>query len=463
MRIFGFEIVLKRPKMLNAVPSGISGGGGWFGVIREVFGGAFQQVVAVDAPHNLLAFSAVFACVTLIASDIAKLRIKLMKGAPDGFQDEVSDRKIPFLSVLTKPNHFQNRIQFVSQWIVSKLLTGNAYALKVRDARGVVTDLYVLDSRLVKPLVAETGDVYYELSVDFLSGVSKTITVPASEIIHDRMCCLWHPLIGVSPIYACAVSATMGNRIQANSTTFFQNMSRPSGQLTAPGTINKETADRLKQTFEEEFSGGRLGRLLVAGDGLKYEPMSMPAQLAQLIEQLKWTVEDVARCFHMPLYKIGAESGQAAGSRLSIESLNLAYYSDCLQSLIESLELCLDEGLGLDSAGYSSELDTEGLLRMDTAARLAAKKEGVSGGFMAPNEARAGEGLRPVTGGETPYLQQQNYSLAALAKRDALADPFGTAKRDTPPAANDEQAAAAAAAEVEALIDRLSKDLVWQT
>ncbi len=38
---------------------------------------------------------------------------------------------------------------------------------------------------------------------------------------------------------------------------------------------------------------------------------------------------------------------------------------------------------------------------------------------MAPNEARRREDLPPVDGGDTPYLQVQNYSLAALANRDA--------------------------------------------
>ena len=46
-------------------------------------------------------------------------------------------------------------------------------------------------------------------------------------------------------------------------------------------------------------------------------------------------------------------------------------------------------------------------------------------------------------GGDAVYLQQQNYSLAALAKRDAQADPFGTAPApatapaDAPQPAND--------------------------
>jgi phage portal protein BeeE len=63
---------------------------------------------------------------------------------------------------------------------------------------------------------------------------------------------------------------------------------------------------------------------------------------------------------------------------------------------------------------------------------------------MAPNEGRAKLDLKPAEGGNSPYLQQQNYSLAALAKRDAQADPFATAAPKAPvaaaPAASQEQA-----------------------
>jgi phage portal protein BeeE len=51
---------------------------------------------------------------------------------------------------------------------------------------------------------------------------------------------------------------------------------------------------------------------------------------------------------------------------------------------------------------------------------------------MSPDEARFKANYLPVTGGATPYLQQQNYSLAALARRDAQPDPFATEK--PPPA-----------------------------
>jgi HK97 family phage portal protein len=157
----------------------------------------------------------------------------------------------------------------------------------------------------------------------------------------------------------------------------------------------------------------------VLGDALKYEAMTIPAQQAQLIEQLEWTARDIAACFHMPLFKVGGP----VPANHTIEALNLQYYSDCLQSLIEQFELCLDEGLRLP-AGYSVELDTDQLARMDTAAQIEALNKSVAGGWMAPNEARKARNLRPVVGGDSPMIQQQNYSLAALAKRDAKEEPF---------------------------------------
>jgi hypothetical protein len=61
---------------------------------------------------------------------------------------------------------------------------------------------------------------------------------------------------------------------------------------------------------------------------------------------------------------------------------------------------------------------------MDTATRTKAATDSIAGSGMAPNEARKKYlGLGPIPGGQSAYMQQQNYSLEALAKRDA-GDPF---------------------------------------
>lgn len=407
MKIFGLEISKKKAASnLQSV-----GSGGWFPIVRESYDGAWQQSVEVRQ-QDMLAHSAVFACVSLIASDIAKLPIQITEKADGIWKGVVSEHD----SLLRKPNSYQNRVQFIEQWIGSKLLHGNAYALKRRDAVGRIVGLLLINPERVEPLIAEDGSVFYRLSPnDRLSGITdEGVTVPAREIIHDRMNCFFHPLIGISPLTACALAANQGMSIQKNSVTFFGNNSNPGGVLTAPGAISKETADRLKAHWESNYSGKNAGRVAVLGDGLKYEQMAVTPSDAQLIDQLKWTAESVCTAFHVPAYKIGAGVVPTYGNA---EVLNQIYYTDCLQSLIEALELSLDDGLDLP-LNQRTELDLDSLLRMDTVTRFQAYSAAVGGGWMAPNEARRKEGMAPVVGGDTCYMQQQDFSLAALAKRD---------------------------------------------
>lgn len=434
MRAFGLPVPFtgERQKTLNSVTENRSG---WYRLF-ESFAGAWQTNTVVDR-NLVLTYHAVYSCMTLIASDIAKLRVKLVELDSDGVWSETSNPA--YTPVLRKPNPYQNRIQFWESWILSKLIRGNTYVLKVRDARGVVTRLYVLDPTKVIPLVADDGSVFYELSSDNMAGIEQDIRVPAREIIHDRMNCLFHPLVGTSPILAAGVAATQGINIQNNSATFFGNKSQPGGILVAPGAISDETAARLKASWDTKFSGTNAGKIAVVGDGLQYTKLAMSAEESQLIEQLKWTSEVVCSTFHVPPYKIGLGEMPTYNN---IQSLNVEYYSQALQSLIEAAELCLDEGLGL-SEKLGTEFDLDGLLRMDSVTQMNVLKEAIGAAVLAPNEARKKIDMKPVEGGESPYLQQQNYSLAALAKRDAQADPFG---KTAAPVANDNNLASQAAA-----------------
>jgi HK97 family phage portal protein len=416
MRILGFEIARAQQKSALSVPDGTRG---WFPLVRESFTGAWQRGVVVDR-QSVLSNHAAFACMTLIASDVAKLRCKLVEQVR-GIWTETDSAA--FSPVLRKPNHFQNRIQFWESWVLSKLTRGNTYVLKERDQRGVVVALYVLDPNRVKPLVADDASVFYQLNADNISGLRTEVTVPASEIIHDRFNCLFHPLVGLSPIFAAGVAAMQGNSIQNNSAWFFGNKSQPGGILTAPGRIDPENAKRLKEAFDNNYSGENAGRIAVVGDGLKYEALAMNAKDSQLIEQLKWTAEVVCSTFHVPPYKVGVG---AMPPYTNVQALNVEYYSQCLQVLIEAAELCLDEGLGLTSVAgktLGTEFDVDNLLRMDSVAQMEMLDKAKN--LMKPNEARRKLDLPPVKGGESVYRQQQDFSLEALAKRDAMDDPFG--------------------------------------
>ena len=401
--------------------------GGWWPIVREGYAGAWQENIAIRR-ETLMAFTPVYACMTRIAGDIGKMPMRLMEKTDVTPVPLKAVRKIwtpvtrnsPFAMVIRRPNDYQVPSQFLQQWIISKLLAGNTYVLKQRDARGLVVKLFPLDPTRVRPLITPQGEIFYNLGYDPLSEVFEALeTAPASEIIHDRMPGLFHPLIGTSPIFACSLPAAQGHSMQKASAAFFRNMAQPSGVLTAPGPISNDTAQRLKREWDEKFTGHNVGRVAVLGDGLKFDPLTVGAAAAQLVEQLKLSAEMVCMAFGVPAFMVGAAP---APTYTNIESQIQLYWSQCLQTHIEGIETGMTEGLGLSEANVDLDLavklDLDALLRMDTAARYTAWKNAISAGFMAPNEARARENMPPVVGGDTPYLQVQNYSLASLAKRD---------------------------------------------
>jgi HK97 family phage portal protein len=388
----------------------------------------------------------VWSCASLISGDIAKMPPTVEK------YDEAKGIWVPAYdwALLREPNKYQTWIEFSQNWDYSQLFRGNTYVLKERDRKGEIVKLHILDPSRCTPLVSEDGGVYYELQQDNLSGVDVRVVVPASEIIHDRYKTPWHPLIGVSPLYANGVAAAQGLAIADSSTKFFENLSRPGGILTAPGTINPDTAARLRDQWQTNYTGDNAGKVAVLGDGLVYSPMERVSAVdSQLLEQLKFSGEMVCAAFHVPPYKLGLGPMPTVGNT---GILNQQYYEQALQYLVQKKEARLTAGLELRQPNFRISLDESVLLRMDPAARFEAHNKAISGGWLAPNEARREENLPPVEGGDSPLLQQQNYSLAALAKRDASDDPFGTAS--PPPVASPEPEPADEARELADLITR---------
>lgn len=383
--------------------------------IQEPFTGAWERNMELDLrPRD--SFYAIFACISLISKDIGKMQISLKKKQKKVLVDAKTPKNLEI--VLKKPNNYQNWKQFREYWVNSLLLRGNTYIFKVRDVFGHIVKLHILDPDRVQVLVSEDGQVFYKLYTDKLGG-TECETVPASEIIHDRINCLYHPLVGLSPIFSCGVHAGIGESILRSQATLFKNGARPMGVITAPGPLKRDDAKQLQQIWEASYGGSNVGKTAVLSDGLKYQQLTLSSADAQVVEQLKMSAEVVATVFLVPYYKISQTSVSGKNSEV-----NENYFSDCIQSYVESMEYLLDEGLNLLEYGVEAFLDTDALIRMDKSSKIDYLKSAIGAGIMSPNEARAEIGLLPVVGGDSPMIQQQNYSLEAISKRDAKDDPF---------------------------------------
>ena len=427
MRLFGLEVT--RAPVAKRAPMSSVGSRGWFPWVSEPYTGAWQKndEWSVD---TVLSHPIVFACITQISNDIGKLRTKLLKLDESGIWNETTSAA--FSPVLKKPNRYQNHIQFKQWWIMSKLSRGNTYALKQRDNRGVVTALYIMDPCRTEVLVSPDGSVFYRFGQDNITGVqdSEGITVPASEVIHDRMNPIFHPLMGVSPLFAGGLAANLGLKIMNDSLAFFANGANPGGVLTAPGAISDETAKRLQEKWTANSTGENAGKVAVMGDGLKYEPMRMTAVDAQTTERSKALDEYICAVLHMPAYLVGVApvpSGKKPGE------LKQDYYDECLHVLIEEFELCMDEGLGLPEK-YGTALDLDVLLRMDEATQVETITKGIQGSLFTINNGRKRMGLPPLPGGDTIYMQQQDFPLDEVKNNKLAPSVVPSAPASPPPA-----------------------------
>jgi len=130
---------------------------------------AWQSNTPYQDGENSLSHPTVFACTTLIANDIGKLKLGIQRNIEGVWEDA----NHPLIGLLKKPNNYQTTLQFVVQWVMSKKNFGNTYVFKERDsANSPVTALHILDPVKVKPLISEAGDIYYTVNQDDLAGIT---------------------------------------------------------------------------------------------------------------------------------------------------------------------------------------------------------------------------------------------------------------------------------------------------
>ena len=400
-------------KSLSHLSHTVGSGGWWPLVIREPNGGAWQRNESITVT-TALQNTTLFRCIDLISGDIAKCWPKLTE--KNGQIFTLVDRPSPFWNVLRTPNHYQEWIEFCEWWIVTKLLHGNFFGLKRRDDRGMVDAIYPIDPQKVMILTSPDGSIFYEVRPDKLSGRGEApVIVPAREIIHDKHKPLFHPLVGTPPWWSCVDALLLAAHLQRTSAHFQANGAQPGGVITAEGAISPPQAADIKAAWEAGFTGTNAGKVAVLADGLQYTPMTtMSAKDADLVQQLEGVAISVCQAYGVPGYKVNVGEPPKYDN---IQALTQQYYGEGLQLHIEKIEALLKRGLELP-AHYEIELDLDALLRMDTATLIESEAAAVKAGIKAPNESRVRLNLPPVKGGETPYLQQQNFSLSALDERD---------------------------------------------
>jgi HK97 family phage portal protein len=88
---------------------------------------------------------------------------------------------------------------------------------------------------------------------------------------------------------------------------FYTRNARPVGILKTQSSIGKEAKDKIREEWHKIHEGvDNAFRIAVLDLGIDYQSISMSNKDTQFVESKAVTVEDIARFFGVPLYKINA-------------------------------------------------------------------------------------------------------------------------------------------------------------
>jgi HK97 family phage portal protein len=352
--------------------------------------------------------------------------------------------------VMRYPNPMQTQIEFITYLVTSLFYTGNFYAQVQRNDRYEIIALWPLQGKEKRAVLSPDGAVYYDASSDyqFLNKGNLDVLVPARDMLHVKLPSNRSLLNGDSLVSHAVDTAFLNSVLLANAAAFNANSSQGSGILSTDLTLSASQMDELRTKFAERTTGPNRGQVPVLGGGLKWYPMTVTPEDAQMVELYKMSVLDLCRLFRVPPQLFGQEANGAASS---VETLINQWRASGLLYFCELIEEALEKVFDTD-ASTEFEFDLDNISRADSPTTMDVLSKGVQNGIFSPNEARERVGLDAVEYGDEPRVQAQNVRLQdAVPASSAPSAPVGP--QGDP--ATDEDVTQTAAANKAALVDEL--------
>lgn len=360
-----------------------------------------------------LGYSPVWQGVDIITSDISRLPLVTYERVNNDFgEGKQRARNHPTYNLLRRSTGSMTVNIWLSRMIGSALLHGNGYSrIWFMQGSRNPARLEFLDADRVT-VKRERGQIYYYVKYrrEEDADAERTDRLEQSQMFHLQGLTL-SDLGGLS-IVAFARN-TIGRYLSAEQymDDFHANSSTPAGFFTTPIQMSPEAqANFLKQMQLRHQGGGNHFRTAVLEEGMQWVNIGISPQDAQMIDELKLGVKDVARFFNLPPHKLGDDSRTSFNST---EQENRSYFNTSLGKWISRLEYEANEKLfappDKEADRYFAEFKLDPLFKADTASRFAAHAVAIQWGIKSPNEVRAEENLDPYeTGNE--FLRPLNMS-----------------------------------------------------
>ena len=377
--------------------------------------------------------TAVYSCIRILSEAIAGLPLFVYQYGSDGSKEKYLDH--PLWRVLhDEPNPEMTSFVFRETMMNHLLLTGNAYAQIIRNARGEVVALYPLMPDRMNVDRDSQGRLYYRYrrSIDDAPEVGKNkqndVVLAPSDVLHI-LGLGFDGLVGYSPITMAKNAVGLAIAAEEYGAKFFANGAAPSGVLEHPGTI--KDPERIRQSWQSTFGGSsNSNKIAVLEEGLKYTPIAISPEQAQFLETRKFQINEIARIFRVPPHML-ADLEKSSFSNIEQQSLEFVKYT--LDPWVIRWEQAMNKSLLLESEKHDvfTKFNVDGLLRGDYASRMTGYATARQNGWMSANDIRQLENLDriPVELGGDLYLI--NGAMTKLQDAGAFANTNTTETEET--------------------------------
>ncbi|RVL92278.1 phage portal protein, partial [Sinorhizobium meliloti] len=370
--------------------------------------------------QNILAISAVWACVNLLAGTIASLPLMVYRTNSRGERTLARDHPL-FRILHDSPNYDQTATDFWEFSSASIELWGNSYAAIERNGGGRVAALTPLRPDSVSVRRLENGNLEYRWTMDGENHVGSD-----RAILHIRGFG-GDPLGGMSTLHFGRHAFGLARAIDRAAAGTFSNGMISQTALTFERWLTDEQRNLAETKLSEKYIGAKnSGRPIILEGGTKIDVLSIKPEDAQMLESRGFSVEEVCRFFGVPPFMVGhTQKVTSFGSGLEQQVLGFQKFT--LRRRLKRIEQALEKQLltpAERAAGLTIEFNLEGLLRGDSAARSAFYQSALANGWMTINEVREKENLPRVEGGDVPRMQMQNVPITEAGKQqEALPAP----------------------------------------
>lgn len=341
----------------------------------------------------------VYTCIRIKAETLGQLPIRLYRHEGDRKVEIKSGREHRIFTM--RPNPYQTWQNLSEQYVTSMESLGHFAAEIRRNRYGNVYEIRPFKHQNnVNAQMDANGEVYYTYSTNDGKGRVTTKTYAFDDILYINQFTL-DGYTGISTITQCALAIGTAVAGEEHSAALFENGAMPMGVLSTDESFgdDEEAVQRLRQQWNELHNGSKnSGKTAILEYGLKYTPLTMTAVDAQLLEQRKFSREQIASMFRVPLHMLQAASGMKYSN---IEMNNMGFFRDSLMPMATKLEAAISEIL---PENHFIKFNEEEFTRGDRKALVENVEREWEAGAISFNQMRVKLGYDPIEGYDDTFV-----------------------------------------------------------